>query len=312
VKTTASAFAPATVANVAVGFDILGHALTGIGDKVTVSKIPDKNVVRIDSVEGSSTRVPVYPLLNTATAGLVQMLLDLDPGFGLSVSIKKGIPISSGMGGSAASAVAGIVAASALMPHPLSNDQLMNYALIGEAVASGSRHADNVAPCLLGGLCLVRSVDPIDILKLPVPADLQCVLIHPHIQVSTKHARSLLRADVALTDAVRQSANLAGFIAACYGGDLGLLCRSFDDVLIERQRKHLIPLFDDAKRAALVNGALGFSISGSGPSVFAWVKSEEDAISVRDNVMDVFERGQIRCDAWISRIATAPGAWLVE
>ncbi len=304
---SATAFAPATVANVAVGFDILGHALDGAGDEVTVTRLPGKPRVVVGEIRGCDGAevkdIPADPKLNTATAGLLSFLKDTKPGFGLEVSIRKGIAIGSGMGGSAASAVGGLVAANALLPKPLPKDELFHYALIGEKAASGSIHGDNVAPCLFGGLCLIRSVSPPDLVAVPVSPKILCVLVHPHLQISTRRARGILKPTITLAAHIQQSSNLAGLLTGCIARDHELIRRSLSDVIIEPQRKKLIPGFDDAKRVALKNGALGFSISGSGPSVFAWVDSPLAARRVRDSVVRAFKRAGVNSDAWISPIS---------
>jgi homoserine kinase len=305
-KTSATAFAPATVANVAVGFDILGFPIEGPGDTVTVTRAREPGV-RISKCEWiceseNSSPLPLEPERNTATAGLVQLARELAPGFGFDVKIKKGIPLGSGMGGSAASAVAALVAANALLPKPLTKHQLLSYALVGESAASGARHADNAAPCLFGGLRLIRSSEPPDLVEVPVPAAVRCVLVHPRLRVETREARAILKREIPLADHVRQSANLAAFIAGCCEGDLALIHRSLRDVLIEPQRASLIKGFARAKDAAINAGALGFSISGSGPSVFAWCDSAASARTVARAVAASFEAAGVPSESWTSPI----------
>ncbi|MEK7356405.1 MAG: homoserine kinase, partial [Bdellovibrionota bacterium] len=280
-KLRATAFAPASVANVAVGFDVLGFSTSAAGDKVTVEKI-DSHSIEIVSVQGVVTKVPTDPAKNTATAGLLRMQSELGLKFGFRVSIEKGIPLGSGMGGSAASAVASVVAANALLDQPLTPNELLSYALVGEAQASGSYHADNVAPSLLGGLTIARvrsltSLPRVEAISLPVPDGVFCVLVHPQLVVETKAARGVLKADVHLKAHVEQLANLAGFVAACYRNDVALLRASLHDLVIEPQRAHLILGFSDVKDCAMKAGAIGCSISGAGPSVFAWVEGQKQA-----------------------------------
>jgi homoserine kinase len=282
--------------------------MSGAGDEVTVRRQPGRGLVHIEALTGLPLRLPDDPHCNTATAGLVRLLRDTRADFDLYVSIKKGIAIGSGMGGSAASAVAAVVAASRVLPRPLKAEQLFHYALLGEKEASGSIHGDNVAPCLLGGLCLVRSAVPADIVSLPVPRGLFGVLVHPHLEISTRAARKILKREVSLDAHVQQTANLAGFIAACYSGDLGLIRRSLEDVVIEPQRKKLIPGFDRAKTAALAAGALGVSISGSGPSVFAFADSRMRAAAVRAALVGAFSR--LGSDSWLGPVG-APGARVI-
>ncbi|MFU8803416.1 MAG: homoserine kinase [Bradymonadaceae bacterium] len=306
----ATAFAPATVGNVAVGFDILGHALIGLGDRVTVRRI-EESAVRIKSIVGNDEELPTDPRKNTATAGLVRLIEDLELDFGFEVEVEKGIPLGSGMGGSAASAVAGIVAASALLERHLSLPERFRYAMIGEEVASGGVHGDNIAPCLMGGLILVRCVDPVDVVRIPVPHILRCVLVHPHMRIDTREARGVIKAEVSIKDFVTQSSNLAGFIAACCGDDRALLKRCLKDVVIEPQRASLIPGFDAVKAAALSRGALGCSISGAGPSVFAWCDLDVDPEALRDAMISAFKEVDLAADGWVSTI-NGLGAHLVE
>lgn len=312
---SATAFAPASVANVGVGFDLLGFSVSNAGDTVTVEEI-DRVAVEIASVKGVVTRVPQDPASNTATAGLIRLIAEHGLSHGFRVSIEKGIPLGSGMGGSAASAVAAIVAANALLPKPLSNEDLLSYALIGEAQASGSYHADNVAPSLLGGLTIARvrsnsaGLPRVEAIRVPVPDGVFCVLVHPKLVVETKAARGVLKTDVSLKSMVEQTANLAGFLAACYRGDVALLKRSLSDVVIEPQRAHLITGFDDLKDCAMKAGAIGCTIAGAGPSVFAWVVGREGAESVEKEMIGAFARAGIESKSWLMPLVN-PGAKVV-
>ncbi|HEX8071419.1 MAG TPA: homoserine kinase [Pyrinomonadaceae bacterium] len=302
----AQAFAPATVANVAVGFDLLGFALEGVGDVVTVETTaePSVSLTEITDTNGRELELPTDPTRNTATAGLLKLRADLQLGYGFAVSLRKGIALGSGMGGSAASAVGAVVAANALLERPLPQAELMPYALVGEQAASGAAHADNLAPCLFGGLTLVLSVQPFRHVALPVPAEMTTVLVHPHLRLDTREARRILQTHVPLTEHVRQSAHLAGFIAACYTGDLELLAHSLQDILIEPQRAPLIPAYAEVKAAALAAGALGAGIAGSGPSVFAWVASAQTAMQVRTAMLRAFAaHGLTEVDAWTSPVS---------
>lgn len=315
---TATAFAPATVANVAVGFDLLGFPIDGPGDEVTVSIAPGHREVVIREIRWEPTAQPAADLprdasRNTAAVALRAMRDGLDLSHGFDLTIRKGIALSSGMGGSAASAVAAVVAANHLLrpPHgPLGVDALFQHALAGEAVASGSLHGDNVAPALFGGLNLVLPTQPLRALRIPVPPGVFCALIHPRIQIETRQARALLRPDAPLALSVRQSAWLGGFLAGCYTGDLGLIGVSLRDDLIEPQRSGLIPGFDEMKTRATELGALGFSISGAGPSVFAWAEGRERAAAIRDAVDAVFRKEGIEADGWVSPVS-GPGARIV-
>jgi len=305
----ATAFAPATVANVAVGFDILGFAIEGVGDVVTVSKIerPAVSISEIIDNTGSLSEIalPSDAKQNAATAGLAKLRDDLKLEFGFEVSLRKGIWIGSGMGGSAASAVGAIVAANELLPNRLSKAHLLKYALVGEEAASGSAHADNIAPCLFGGLTLAIGNDPVRVVSIPVPKEILTVLVHPRHRIETRRARDILKTEVTLADHVRQSAHLGGFIAACFSNDLDLIKESFRDLLIEPQRAALIPALAEVKEAALRNGALGASISGSGPSVFAWTTSADMASEVREAMLQAYRKGGlVEVDSWISPVST--------
>ena len=305
---SATAFAPATVANVAVGFDILGFAIESVGDTVTVSTT-DSASVRIEEIVNDTGTpgtldISLDAAKNAATVGLMKLRDELRLNFGFAVTIRKGIALGSGMGGSAASAVAALVAANSLLESPLPTHALLQYALLGEQAASGTPHADNIAPCLFGRLTLVLSVHPVRYVLLPVPASILTVLVHPRLRVDTHNARSILKPSVPLADHVQQSANLGGFIAGCFGNDLEMIRHSFSDVVIEPQRASLIPGFAEVKAAAVKCGALGASISGSGPSVFAWVTSDEAAAKVRDEMVQAFKlNGITEVDSWISAIS---------
>lgn len=301
-RETATAFAPASVGNAAVGFDILGFAMDQVGDHVTVVRVPNSHGVRVLSIDGVVKDLPLDSRKNTAAVALHAMIQKLELDFGFEVSINKGISMGSGMGGSAASAVGAVVAANALLDQPLAPDRLLEFALEGEAAASGAKHADNVGPCLYGGLVLALSVEPARIVNIPVPSEVSCVLVHPHLQVETRHARAILKPTLSLHDYVEQSAHLAAFIAACHQSDLDLLRASMKDLVIEPQRAALIPGFYEAKNAALAQGALGFSISGSGPSVFAWAPSKVSARCILEAVSEVFAGLKIPVDSWVCQV----------
>ncbi|MGH8242340.1 MAG: homoserine kinase [Steroidobacteraceae bacterium] len=297
---SATAFAPATVGNVAVGFDILGHAFPALGDCVRAERMNHPGV-RIASISGIDAEIPTDANRNTAGQAVLSLAESLNLSFGIALTIRKGIPIGSGLGGSAASAVAAVVAANQLLDDPLPFMELLPHAIQGEAVASGSRHADNVAPSLFGGLVLTVGIDHPRIKRIPVPPTLRCVLVHPHFDLATREARAMLRPLVPLSDVVWQSANLAGFLAGCYTNDLELMREAFEDVLIEPQRARLIPGFEDVKQAALAGGALGCSISGGGPSIFAWCEAARaDAIGL--SMSQAFAASGRPCDRWVSMI----------
>lgn len=307
--TAATAFAPATVGNVGVGFDILGHAFPVIGDRVTARRVAVPGV-RIVAIEGASENLPFDAARNTAGKAVLSLAEAQSPPFGIELSIEKGIPLGSGLGGSAASAVAAVVAANELLATPLPPIELLKHAIAGEAVASGSRHADNIAPALFGGLVLTVGIDHPRIKRIPVPASIRCVLLHPRMFLSTQDARGILTRLVDLSDVVWQTANLAGFLAGCYTNDLPLIREAFEDVMIEPQRAKLIPGFAQVKQAALAGGALGCSISGAGPSVFAWCEAG-CAVTVRDVMLRAFGEHGLVCDHWIAPVGSE-GARVVE
>lgn len=313
---SATAFAPATVANVAVGFDILGFAIESVGDIVTVSAANDTSVRIRQILNGTGRSDPIDAPLdadrNAATVGLIKLREDLRLDFGFEVVLRKGIALGSGMGGSAASAVGGLVAANSLLESPLPREALLKYALLGERTASGASHPDNIAPCLMGGMTLVVSADPFRYVSLPVPKEILAVVVHPRLRLDTRNARSILEANVSLTDHVKQSAALGGFISGCFQGDIDLIRQSFDDFLIEPQRASLVPGFAGVKAAALEQGALGASFSGSGPSVFALVTSEPEAVRVRDAMEHAFRtNGLAEVDSWISPV-NRQGARIID
>ena len=296
--TDVTAFAPATVANVGIGFDILGHTVEAVGDRVRLRRI-EEPVVRIESIVGVAGELPVIPEKNTAGRAVQAMQQALSLDFGFELFIDKGIPLGSGLGGSAASAVAAVVAANALLQAPASRLQLLKFAMEGEIVASGAAHIDNIAPCLYGGLTLTVGIDTPRVKQIPVPPALRCVLVHPHMYLGTREARAILNTNVSRSDYVWQSANLAGFISGCYSNDLEMIRDSFNDVIIEPQRFSLIPGFKDVQRAAMSAGALGCSISGAGPTIFAWAEIQY-AEAVRGAMSAAFLEHTLQSDSWIS------------
>lgn len=306
---SATAFAPASVGNVAVGFDVLGHSVQAIGDRVTAKRSAEPGV-RIAAITGLVRDLPLDAERNTAGMAVLSMLRERQPGFGIELTIEKGIPLGSGLGGSAASAVAGVVAANALLPQSLGKIELLKYAMRGEEVASGSVHVDNIAPSLFGGLVLTVGIDNPNVKQIPVPTNTRCVLVHPHMVLSTREARKILKSTVPLSDVIWQTANLAGFLTGCFTSDLQLIRESLEDVVIEPQRRVLIPGFDAVKQGARQAGALGCSISGAGPTVFAWCE-EQDAMAVRDAMVAGFAAHQLGSDAWISSLEPI-GARLVD
>jgi homoserine kinase len=304
--TAATAFAPATVSNVACGFDVLGFALEAPGDEVTARLAPSG--VSIDEIVGDAGRLPRDASRNTAGVAAHALLVRLGERRGVSLTIRKGLPLSSGLGGSAASAAAAVVAVDALLDGRSSLDTLVACALEGERLGAGSAHADNIAPSIYGGLVLVRRASPPDVLRLPVPAGLTAVVVHPDLEIETARARALLGDTVPLADAVRQWANLGALVHGLHTGDFALISRSLEDTIAEPRRAPLVPGFSMIKRAAVDAGALGCSLSGSGPSLFALCVGNESAARVAE-AMAAAVRQQIggAPDVYVSPIA-AQGA----
>jgi homoserine kinase len=304
-----TAFAPASVGNVGVGFDILGQSVEAIGDRVTLRRVARPGV-QIEGIDGVVQSLPLEPEKNTAGQAVLAMQEALRPDFGFAMRIHKGIPLGSGLGGSAASAVAAVVAANAFLAKPLTRLELLKFAMQGEKVASGSVHVDNIAPSLFGGLVLTVGIDHPRIKQIPVPPEIRCVLVHPHMFLSTREARAILKKTCDLSDVIWQTANLAGFIAGCYTNDLAMIRDSFEDVIIEPQRQALIPGFQAVKNAARMAGALGCSISGAGPTTFAWCE-ERDADRICESMVRAFADHGLASDHWISATSLS-GAAIVD
>ena len=304
---SASALASASVGNIGVGFDILGHSFAGAGDRADVRRI-EEPVVRIASIDGVVSGLPMEATANTAGAALLALRKSLDLPYGFELRLHKGIAFGSGMGGSAASCVAALVAANALLEQPLSREALYPFALAGEAVASGSPHGDNLGPMLLGGLVLATHRR---LLRIPVPAEWHCAVVHPHYVLETRTAREALRGDYALGQFVAQSANLALVLAGCYRGDASLIREGLSDVLVEPRRAPLIPGFARVKQAALDHGAMGASISDGGPSVFGWFEGRADAEVAAVAMAGAFEEAGFDSDRYVSPI-DGPAAELLD
>ncbi|KRG70900.1 homoserine kinase [Pseudoxanthomonas dokdonensis] len=300
-KQQATAFAPASVGNVGVGFDILGHVIAGVGDRVSVSR-NNSGQVRITAIRGATVDLPMDAPGNTAGAALIAMRDALDLPFGFDIEIDKGIPLGSGMGGSAASCVAALVAANALLDQPLSRQALYPFALVGEAVASGGRHGDNLGPMLLGGLVLATAEQ---LVSVPVPDAWHCVLVHPDAILETRRARAALQGSYELKEFVAQSGNLALVLAGCYRGDAALVRAGLKDVLVEPRRSPLIAGFAATQQAALQAGAMGSSISGAGPSLFAWFETRAQAGHAAPLMQAAFQQAGLASQAWVSPINAA-------
>ena len=304
---SAQAMAYASVGNVAVGFDILGHCVAGAGDRAVVRRI-DEPTVRIAAIHGRVTDLPLEASGNTAGAALLSLRRALGLRHGFEVVLHKGIALGSGMGGSASSCVAALVAANALLERPLPMESLYGFALEGEAVASGGRHGDNVGPMLLGGLVLATRDR---LLRLPVPEQWHCALVHPHTVLETRKAREVLAGGFSLHDVVAQHANLALVLTGLHRSDAELVREGLKDVLVEPRRAPLVPGFARVKQAALDHHALGASISGAGPSVFGWYERREDAERAAMAMSAAFAEEGLASDALVSPI-NGPAAALVD
>jgi len=279
-----TAFAPATVSNVACGFDVLGFALNAPGDEVTARFAP--GAVRIDEITGDQGRLPRDAAKNTAGVAAQALLTILGERRGVALSIRKGLPLSSGLGGSAASAVAAVVALDGLLGAHTPLETLMACAFEGERIGAGSAHGDNIAPAVYGGFVLVRVPNPPDVVRLPVPPGLTAVVVHPDLEIETARARALLGTTVPLGDAIRQWANLGALVDALHRADFALLSRALEDTIAEPRRASLVPGLAAIKRAAVDSGALGCSLSGSGPSLFALCRDAASAHAVAAAMTD--------------------------
>ena len=295
-------FAPATVANVACGFDIFGFAVDNPGDQITLT-LSDEPGVRIKDITGDGGRLSREASKNTAGIAIQSFLKFINrQEVGLDVILHKKMPLGSGLGSSAASAVAGVFAANELLGRPLPTIKLLPFAMEGERFASGSAHADNVGPSLLGGFVVIRSYQPLDVIRIDTKAQLFCTLVHPDIEVNTKDARFILKNEVSLKNTITQMGNVAGLIAGLMTPDYELISRSLVDVIIEPVRAILIPEFNEAKKAARDAGALGCSISGSGPSMFAWSRDLQTAEKVGEAMQQAFLSVGITSETYVSQI----------
>ncbi len=297
-------FAPATVANVACGFDTLGFAIQRPGDDI-IARFCSKPGLTISKITGDEGKLPLEPDDNTAGVSAKALMEHLGVVQGIEFEIHKGIPIGSGLGSSACSAVAGALAINELMGRPLSKEELIPFALKGEAIASGGAiHADNVGPCMLGGIVLVRSNNEVDTINLAVPESLYAAVVLPQLEILTVAAREMLRKEIPMQDAITQWGNLGGMVAGLMMSDFELIGRSLQDVIAEPYRANLIPHFYEVKQAALNAGALGCSISGAGPAVFALCKGDEIAFKVAIAMEYGFKDAGISCERFISTINT--------
>lgn len=292
-------FAPATVANVSCGFDVLGFCLDTVGDEMVIRKT-EKTGIHIGKITGAN--LPFEAKKNVAGVSALAMIDALKPECGFEIDIHKHIKPGSGIGSSAASAAGSVFAINELLGKPFNKTELTGFAMKGEALASQSEHADNLAPCLFGGFTLVKSVQPLEVLELPTPHNLYATIIHPQIEIKTSEARAILPKEVPMKHAITQWANLGSLVHALHTEDYGLLFRSLQDVVVEPYRSKLIPYFNTLKFEALNANALGCGISGSGPSVFALSKSEATAINVANAMRQVYEPTSIPFHIHVSKI----------
>jgi len=297
------AFAPATVANVSCGFDVFGFALQHPGDEVAV-QLNTSGIVTITEITGDNNLLPREASLNTCGVAIQHFLQTVNATLGATIRLHKKLPLGSGMGSSAASAVAALVAINHATGNPLSRKELVPFAMEAERIACGTAHADNVAPALLGGFVLIRDKEKLDIITIPVPADLYTVVVHPHIEIKTSDARQALRKTLSLADGVKQWGNTAALVAGLMKEDYELIGRSLEDVVAEPVRSVFIPGYADVKQSAINAGALGCGISGSGPSVFALCKGERIANTVSVAMRQVFLSIKLVADCYISKINT--------
>jgi homoserine kinase len=295
------AFAPATVANVCCGFDILGFAVDSPGDEVKLT-LRDDDEIKIVSITGDEGRLPRETDKNTASVAVQSFLKALGAKQGVDIELCKNLPLGSGMGSSAASGVAALVAINHLMGEPCTREQLIPHAMEAERIACGSAHADNVAPSLLGGFVLVREYSPLDIIKISATENLYCTLIHPHLELKTEDSRRVLRLSLPLKDAITQSGNIAGLMIGLTKPDYGLIGRSLKDVIAEPIRSAFIPGFDNLRKVALEAGALGFGISGSGPTVFALSEKYTVASATGMAIQHEFVKHKLMSDVFVSKV----------
>jgi homoserine kinase len=295
-------FAPATVANVVCGFDVLGFAVNAPGDEV-VMRLVDKPGVIITKIEGDNGKLPLAAEKNTVSASVQHYLKHVNrTDVGVEIELYKKMPIGSGLGSSSASTVAGLYAINKLMGDLLTPMEMVPFAMKGEELACGYGHADNVAPAMLGGFVLIRSYEPLDIIKLPVPKGLYCAIVFPDVDVPTRDARQMIRKSVQLKDAVVQWGNVAGLVSGLFMNDLDLIGRSMHDVLVEPVRSILIPDFYKMREMAMEGGAISFGISGSGPSVFAFTRNEEIAHTITQEIQQHLKTLNIASYTYVSAV----------
>lgn len=304
------ASAPATVANVSCGFDIFGFAVGEPADEVEMTLTDEPGVV-IRAIYGDHGRLPLEASRNTASVGVQAFLKQTGSPYGAEIILHKNLPLGSGMGSSAASSAAALVAINHLHGNPLTRSELLPFAMEAERIACGSAHADNVAPSLLGGFVLIRGYSPLDVANIPTPRELYCTLVHPHLELKTEDSRKVLKLQITLKDAVTQWGNIAGLVVGLMKPDYGLISRSLHDVVAEPIRSALIPGFAEMKAAAIDAGALGCGISGSGPTIFALSKERTVAEKVGERIRKEFDRFELKSDVYVSAV-NQEGACIIQ
>ena len=292
-------FCPATIANLSCGFDVLGLCLATAGDEMIIRK-SDKKGIRITKIVGAD--LPLETEKNVSGVAALAMLEEVETEFGFEIEIYKNIKAGSGIGSSAASSAGAVFGINELLGRPFTRKELVKFAMQGEKLASGNAHADNVAPCLLGGFTLVRSSNPLDIIKIDSPSELYATVVHPQIELKTSDARSVLKQTVSLKSAITQWGNVGGLVAGLYTNDYELIGRSLHDEIIEPIRSMLIPGFDLIKKTAYENGALGSGISGSGPSIFALSKGKDTAEKIATAMSAVYDEMNLPYEIHVSKV----------
>jgi len=301
-KESIQVFAPATVANVVCGFDVLGFAVNEPGDEV-IMRVTDKPGITISKITGDNGRLPLDPAKNTVSVSVQHYLKSIDRNdIGLDIELHKKMPIGSGLGSSSASTVAGLFAAKMLLGDETDVVKLLPFAMKGEEMACGHGHADNVAPALMGGFVLIRSYQPLDVIRLPHPEGLYCAIVFPDVDVPTREARQIIRDKIYMKDAVTQWGNIAGLVSGLFMNDIDLIGRSMKDILVEPVRSMLIPDFYKMREMTMEMGAVSFGISGSGPSVFAFTKSEENAGQIAQKLQKHLSGAGIGSNTYVSDI----------
>jgi homoserine kinase len=292
-------FCPATIANLNCGFDVLGLCLDGIGDEMIIRKTTEKGI-KITKITGAD--LPLETEKNVAGVAALAIINAANPDCGFVIEIHKKIKAGSGIGSSSASAAGAVFGINELLGQPFTRHELVDFAMKGEALASGCEHADNVAPCVLGGFTLVRGYNPLDVIKIESPSEIYAVVLHPQIELKTSDSRAVLSPTVLLKDAITQWGNLGGFIVGLYTKDYELIGRSLKDVIIEPLRQQLIPNFENVKNSALQTGALGSGISGAGPSIFALCKGQAVAEKVAYAMSNSYLETGIAFDIHVSKV----------